>query len=46
MMMDQMASCGGWIAAVAAIVTFAAVILGAAAATKYLFFARRGPASN
>lgn len=41
MMMDQMANCGGWIATIAAIVTFAVVILGGAAATKYLFFADR-----
>lgn len=46
MMLDQMANCGGWIATVAAIATFAVVILVGAAATKYLFFPRRQPTSN
>ena len=45
MMMDQMTNCAGWLMVASGITTFTVVILGGAAAIKYLFFADRGPNS-
>ncbi len=42
MMMDQMTNCSGWLMVASGITTFAVLILGGAAAIKYLFFADRG----
>ena len=41
MMMEQMTNCSGWLMVASGITTFAVLILGGAAAIKYLFFADR-----
>ena len=39
--MDQMANCGGWLMTAGSILILTVLILGGAAAAKYLFFAER-----
>jgi hypothetical protein len=41
MMMDQMASCSGWLMFAGSIVTYTVLALVGAAAVKYLFAPRR-----